>query len=438
MMPSSGSPPGQGSRLDPIHSKTSGSARARRLVLAATSAPTRVTAGLSSLAHTAPPRRLPPPLPRHPQVATLQPKASPPVLGPPALPAARRSERSDGCLRFGSSCSISSSSSSICSSSSRSCSGSRLSSSAVSFFPLSTQPPLPSSPRLPSPKIKSHSPKVPVVRTPRGPVEPASFPKPHKSHHQTGTGGLPPFPTICAVSYNICSFSEDASSPALKSRRTRVQENIRSVCHNADVIFLQETRASASGYASFMKPTFISYPNPNPVVKNSGGTEILINAAFASRHHILSVVTLPGYIQCVTLVPKTAQGKLDHEKTLLLINGYLPSGNSPEAQARRCSALEALCQAKALPPKYVVAGGDWNLVEHECDSSGQGHFASTPEMLRVFRKFLNHFGLHEVYQPTHTRIQGQNSARLDRFYISHPLPDQLLHAPLVSFPRTRT
>ena len=196
MMPSSGSPPGQGSRLDPIHSKTPGSARAHRLVLAATSAPTRVTAGLSSLAHTAPPRRLPPPLPRHPQVATLQPKASPPVLGPPALPAARRSERSDGCLRLGS----------TCSSSSRSCSGSRLSSSAVSFFPLSTQPPLPSSPSLPSPKIKSHSPTVPVVRTPRGPVEPASSPKPPKSHHQTGKGGLPPFPTICAVSYNICSF----------------------------------------------------------------------------------------------------------------------------------------------------------------------------------------------------------------------------------------
>ncbi len=89
---------------------------------------------------------------------------------------------------------------------------------------------------------------------------------------------------------------------------------------------------------------------------------------------------------CCFLLPKTAQGKLDHEMTLLLINCYLPSGNSPEAQARRCSALEALCQAKALPPKYVVAGGDWNLVERECDSCGQGHFASTPEMLRVFQR----------------------------------------------------
>lgn len=76
------------------------------------------------------------------------------------------------------------------------------------------------------------------------------------------------------------------------------------------------------------------------------------------------------------------------------------------------------------PPPYVFAGGDWNLTEHASDSSSADHFSSTPTMRSVLSKTLNHFNLHEIYQPLHTRCQGESSARLDRFYISHSVGDK--------------
>ena len=104
------------------------------------------------------------------------------------------------------------------------------------------------------------------------------------------------------------------------------------------------------------------------------------------------------------------------------------------AQVKRSSTMMSLMDSRRAPPRYVIAGGDWNLTQDPSDSSNGDHFASIPAQRKLLRSCLAHFNLKEVYQPLHTRFEGTNSSRLDRLYVSHTLADQSVLAPRVTFP----
>ena len=86
---------------------------------------------------------------------------------------------------------------------------------------------------------------------------------------------------------------------------------------------------------------------------------------------------------------------------------------------------------------HIIAGGDWNLTQHSSDSSSQDHFASTPQSRTNLQSALDSLNLHEVYQPAHTCIRTGGtmaSSRIDRFYISHSIPEKCLMLPEVTLP----
>ena len=246
------------------------------------------------------------------------------------------------------------------------------------------------------------------------------------------------FPSPRVVTYNVGSLSEDAKSSDLKDRRDRVAENIQAIARSADVIFLQETRAKKAreGFRDdgTLFPDFVVFANPNLGCTNSGGTAIYVRATylekfFQVRPNMHKVVAV-GHIQVLSLLP------LRNMPPLLLVNVYLPSGNSSVVRARRVSMLDALVQCRRHPPRYTIAMGDWNLTESSSDSVGKGsdHFASTGPQRKALRAFLDHYNLREIYQPLHTKFEQNGSSRLDRCYASHQASDFVLLSPRVSFP----
>ena len=238
------------------------------------------------------------------------------------------------------------------------------------------------------------------------------------------------FPSPRVATYNVGSLSSDAKTKPLQDRESRVKDNLRAIARSADVIHprnpwpharsvspfsgfcgvwkSQLGQAKFGGYfyprARYLSAQFSSW-SKHP---QGGGTGVC-PAAFAPP-----IVASPP---------------------LLLMNVYLPSGNSADVRARRVSCLSALRECKASPPRYCLAGGDWNLTEFESDSSGdKNHFASTPLQRKALRDCLDHFNLREIYQPTHTKFEKMGYSRLDRFYVSHQLSDMVLLSPRVSFP----
>jgi exonuclease III len=198
----------------------------------------------------------------------------------------------------------------------------------------------------------------------------------------------------------------------------------------------QESRvAEDSAVYDLLLQNFMVYKNPNPLSSNSAGTDIFVRKEFSKHFRIIPAIVVQGYIQSLSFVPLSPDSPF--EANFRLLNVYLRHGSAKEDYAHRFSSLSALTEAFPLPPRYVIAGGDWNMTEFPVDSSSADHFASSPRMRSAFNSFLKHFKLKEIHQPAHTRFEGKVSSRLDRFYCSHSLADKCLASPEVTLPPHR-
>ena len=255
---------------------------------------------------------------------------------------------------------------------------------------------------------------------------------------QASHGSPSPIPSARIVTYNINSLGQDAAS----NRSSRVRTNLLFLSSHTDVLFVQETRERIDSDDPKLHPNiplipgFTAFPNPNLSVPNSGGTCIYARNSFLANFQCregMHQVVAEGYIHTLSLLPRKGPSP-----PLLLINVYLPCGNSTEAQTKRASCLSALTNSRpGGGPRHVIAAGDWNLTQHLSDSSGGDHFASSPKQRKLLQDTLDHFNLKEVYQADHTcfRASGTHtSSRLDRFYTSYSIADKALLSPRVSFP----
>jgi exonuclease III len=215
-----------------------------------------------------------------------------------------------------------------------------------------------------------------------------------------------------------------------KTRRTKIIENITSFSLHNDIICLQESHTPEnSPFYNFLPKTLRRFSNP---ASNSAlaGTDIFVRKDFAQFFDIKHILVAPGHIQLLRFSPKGDRPLFNQCFTVM--NVYLPSGSGSDYSHLRDSCLTKLCEVES--DRYVFAAGDWNMTEHESDSAGGDHKATSRSTRQLFTKFLSIHGLTEVYQPTHTFFRATSSSRLDRIYVSHSPAEKCLMAPSVSIP----
>ena len=240
-------------------------------------------------------------------------------------------------------------------------------------------------------------------------------------------------PTLRITTLNVDSYSSTPSSKKLQKRKERVDEALIAIASRCDAIFTQETRDDGTTRHTLRSLGWKNFPNPNTTRINSGGTEIWLGPHIIARVRALPEIIVPGRIQSVLLIPNDEPCPI-FSYPCMLLNNYLTCGNTAAACQSRLSEIRALSRFPRRP-RYVVAGGDFNLTEHKSDTAGlDDHYSTTPEQRLAFKQCMESYGLKEVYQEHHTRFRGSSSSRLDRFYISHSLADRLLLEPRVTFP----
>jgi len=279
--------------------------------------------------------------------------------------------------------------------------------------------------------------------SPGGVSKPAVF---HKYIH---------IPTPRITTYNANGYSSAVLSGSGLLRRRKLRANLRSLALGSDVLMTQETRTVArcpgscscshaacdseericpavdSPFYTDFLPGFLRYSNPNPDSSRSAGTDMWIAHRFADSFQIVHSILVPGFIQSLRLVPRS--GTALFSKSFSITNVYLPSGNDKDTSISRLSMLQRLTEFH-YDSTVLFFGGDWNLTEAAADSAGNDHFASDTKNRSALSTFRSTLSLKEVYQPSHTRFKGTQSARLDRFYTSLEIPEMCLMEPLASLP----
>ena len=243
-------------------------------------------------------------------------------------------------------------------------------------------------------------------------------------------------PTLRIASYNTTTYGSNRTDNQGIRRQQKLFKNLESLAHSSDIIMTQETKTQETNliYRHLLKPQWSSFNNPNTHNPQKAGTDIFVSKLLTDNFDIEPVVIVEGYIQALIFTPKTKSSLFTSSFTV--INVYLISGIDVDTVLARKSMLEALKTFSHTSP-FVFAGGDWNLTQHESDSSSSNHFASTTAARKDLNMALEAHNLYEVYQPTHTCVRAgeqMTSSRLDRFYISHSLPDKCVMHPEVTLP----
>ena len=262
---------------------------------------------------------------------------------------------------------------------------------------------------------------------------------------------LPPvIPTPRVTTYNLNSASHAPNTPAAVARRHNIDANITQLKKKTDIFLFQETHLpdlNATTFTFVLKGWSLFYSNgPN----RRAGVIIAIAPGIAEHFHLKpnaealsspSVPTFPasertrlgtaaiGHVLAVDLIPK------DHIATThpswQVFNFYLTASRSADKKKE----IEAASKMK--PAAYTFLGGDFNFVEDPED----GHQLPLSKAAReVWQAFRTKRSLTEVVQPAHTyfffdnKNDQQRSARIDRIYSSHSLPDLAIVNPSTHIP----
>ena len=275
--------------------------------------------------------------------------------------------------------------------------------------------------------------RAPQEKQPSMPPTPPSPPQPAPAQTQAppSKGNFPSIPTPTLASYNLNGLSAEAVSGDSLERQTRVVANLEALGGAADIICTQESRAGLKAriYRRLLRAQFKVFRNPNPDSTQSGGMDVFVRKTLAEHYDITHTIVLTGFVHVLQFSPNDSK-EPPYSSPFMVINVYLPSGKPKLIK----SIFTALSERFPKAPRYVLAAGDWNLTENASDSSSKDHFASSPSMRSALANILKHFKLQEVYQPLHTRVQGEHSSRLDRAYVSHPVVERCLMSPEVTLP----
>ena len=228
--------------------------------------------------------------------------------------------------------------------------------------------------------------------------------------------------------YNANGYS--SRQQGVRTDQTKL--NLECLGRISDIIITQESKtfADAPFYEGLLRE-FHHFPNPNPVSDASAGTDFFLRRETARDTTLTPKIIVPGYVQMVEVEPTGADPVFTSSYTVL--NAYIPCGTGSN-EAERISVLEAI-KNTPIRTQYVMMGGDWNLVQRSSDCAGGNHYSSTKRVLAAFEAMLNEHKLKEVFQPLHTRVQGTQSSRLDRWYVSHEAPDKCCMEPESTIPQ---
>ena len=243
-------------------------------------------------------------------------------------------------------------------------------------------------------------------------------------------------PTPRIVINNVTAYSHARTDPKGYQRQRKVVSNLSALSTVADFILTQEIKTEKNSpiYRHLLRPKFRVFSNPhttNPLIR---GTDMFVAESLLKDFIPDPKIIVEGHIHAVIMRPKNGDSLFTVPFTV--INVYLPSGNDSKTAALRASMLQSL---KNFDPQaaHVFAGGDWNLTQFPSDSSGEDHFASTPDERKALADALDALGLKEVYQPAHTCIRAgerKSSSRIDRIYVSHSISEKCVMSPETTLP----
>jgi hypothetical protein len=146
---------------------------------------------------------------------------------------------------------------------------------------------------------------------------------------------------------------------------------------------------------------------------------------------IEEITVVPGYAQALIFRPKLDCKDPLFTRSFTVVNVYVPVLSDGKSKFLREFVFEKLTAFKA-DSEFLIVAGDWNMTESATDTSNpRDHYSSSKEIRKHFSTFLRKHSLSEVYQPIHTRTKGSSTARLDRIYVSHTIPQKCVMNPTV-------
>ena len=295
-------------------------------------------------------------------------------------------------------------------------------------------------------------------------------------------------PTPRLSTYNVRSYSALAAGNKLRKKRRHIARNLADVMRYSDVVVVQETRHQApSFYAKFALEWYV-FHNPHSTCASTGfdtpeecglekisdyeidtsteedsesdsdddffdegvsksglgpsmlsqvrpraGTDIFVRKSFARNFNLSHAVLREGYVHSVTFEP------LPHISTehpywlepFTIVNAYI--SNRSDAETRDCLN----CIRSGVFSGKVFAGGDWNIVTRQYETTGN---PSAPGLIKLLDETMSSLSLHEVHHPSMTRLQNGSPpqlSRLDKWFTSLTEAEAKLVSPTIWLPPHR-
>ena len=158
---------------------------------------------------------------------------------------------------------------------------------------------------------------------------------------------------------------------------------------------------------------------------NSGGTAFFVLKEFSQSFNIEPEILVEGYVKLSTLIQRLAMTQVSSlHRSQSIISTYHRDQEwwRMEYQKRRgepvfCYIFRSI--AKSLNTHSQVEIGTLQKM-----NGIQAQEVSPKTERDGLAGVIAHFKLHEINQPRHTRTKGNQSSRLDRFYISHSLAEK--------------
>ena len=262
-----------------------------------------------------------------------------------------------------------------------------------------------------------------VLRPPDPAVAPppsASNPCNPDSRAACRLGTSIPHPRI--ITHNVTSLTAYPVGPASRDRMFRVENHVRKMLKNNDIVLLQETQLKFLDRLTLERV----YKNclafcSNPRAGEKGGVAILIKRDFASGYEISTVNHGEiGQGRVLTVHLRSLLFPLVTRASFMVSNVYLQSGGGHGPRLKQAFTLKAL--GNRIP---LFLGGDFNMTENPGDSPSTNSYLTLVDGFKLqWDDFLVGMGLSEVEQDRHTHFYALNNStswrtsRIDRIYCS--------------------
>lgn len=230
------------------------------------------------------------------------------------------------------------------------------------------------------------------------------------------------------TSYNVRSLSFYASDPSAIARKGLINQCLKDVIRDNDVVCLQETNLAPSERLALSNLPHCQVSRNNLQLHQAG--TVIIDCPSLTKFYSGNDIVLPavakGYVQLRRYTPTDGL-----HLPFQLFNVYFKSGHDYTVLS---DLVNSMMKADCSVPTFVC--GDFNFIESPSDSSSAKPLLPPAHFITLWNDFKAKFRLADADHDHHTFYHITSdptspyswSSRLDRFL----LPDSLFSHPLLS------